>query len=345
MPHQTDKPAPLKAAPKGPATRQKNKTAAQKDRAAARHCAPTEFEADYLHKLGERVRDARARRGMTRKMLSHDSGVSERYLAQLESGRGNVSIVLLRQIARAMNMTVVDLVREGPEVPVELSLFLDYLGRLAPEDVARAHELVKTHFGERPDRRRRIALIGLRGAGKTTVGRLVAEALDVPFIELAREIEATVGVRLDEVFSLYGQAAFRRYEKRTLEQVIERHRQAVIATGGGLVSETATFGLLLNSCFTVWLKADPEDHMARVITQGDSRPMAGNTEAMQDLRRILRNREALYGKADATVLTSNRNARKVADEIVAILAQTPTSDMEKNKQDSACFSQNMHYNS
>jgi XRE family aerobic/anaerobic benzoate catabolism transcriptional regulator len=269
-------------------------------------------EAAYLRLLGERIREARARRGMTRKLLARDSGVSERYLAQLEAGQGNISIALLRQVAQAMGLPLADLVRDEPDRPVELTLLIQTLGRLAPKQLQEARRLLAEAFGPAVDseRRHRIALIGLRGAGKSTLGMLLARDQGVPFIELDREIERDSGTRLAEVFDLYGQAAYRRYERRALEAVIERHDRAVIATGGSIVSEPATFDLLLSACYTVWLTALPEEHMSRVMAQGDYRPMAGNAEAMEDLRQILGGREALYRKADAVVDT----ARKTVDQ-------------------------------
>ena len=274
-------------------------------------------EAGYLRLLGERIRAARARRGMTRKILARDSGVSERYLAQLETGHGNISIILLRQVAQAMGLPLADLVREGPDHPVEFSLLVQSLARLEPKQLAQARKLMAGSFGasmER-ERRQRVALIGLRGAGKSTLGAKLAAALGIPFIELDREIERLAGMSLGALFDLYGQSAYRRYERRALESVIETHDRAVIATGGSLVSEPATFDLLLAACFTVWLTARPEEHMSRVMAQGDLRPMADNTEAMEDLRRILDGRAALYSKADATVAT----AGKSIDQSLALL--------------------------
>ena len=276
-------------------------------------------EAAYLRLLGDRIREARARRGMTRKILARDSKVSERYLAQLEAGHGNVSIVLLRQIAQAMGLPLVDLVREEPDRPVELTLMIQTLARLSPKELAQARKILAETFGaaiER-ERRHRIALIGLRGAGKSTLGAMLAKDLAVPFIELDREIERESGTSLSEVFDLYGQAAFRRYERRALESVIERHDSAVIATGGSIVSEAATFDLLLSACFTIWLTAAPEEHMARVVAQGDTRPMADNEEAMEDLRRILAGREALYSKADARVDTAGKTTAQSLRELKA----------------------------
>jgi XRE family aerobic/anaerobic benzoate catabolism transcriptional regulator len=257
-------------------------------------------ETEFLQRLGERVREARARRGMSRKILARDSGVSERYLAQLESGQGNSSVLVLRQISEALNLPLAELVRDNNGQSVELLLTQQFLKRLLRAQLLR-------DFGATPgDRRKRVALIGLRGAGKSTLGAALAKELGAPFIELDREIEADAGTSLNEVFLLHGQAGYRRYERRALERIIERNAPCVIATGGSIVSEPGTYDLLLSTCFTVWLKAAPEEHMSRVAAQGDYRPMAGNGEAMEDLRRILAGREALYGQADRTVDTAGR---------------------------------------
>jgi len=276
-------------------------------------------QAAYLGLLGDRIRDGRARRGMTRKILARDSKVSERYLAQLETGLGNISIVLLRQIARAMGLPLADLVREEPEGPVELTLLIQTLGRLQPPELSQARKLLTDTFGTvvESERRQRIALIGLRGAGKSTLGARLAKTKNVPFIELDREVERESGTTLSEVFDLYGQSAYRRYERRALENVIEHHHRAVIATGGSIVTEPATFDLLLSACFTVWLTAAPEEHMGRVVAQGDYRPMAESDEAMDDLRRILASRNALYAKADATVDTAGKTVDQCLRELTA----------------------------
>jgi XRE family aerobic/anaerobic benzoate catabolism transcriptional regulator len=276
-------------------------------------------EAAYLRLLGDRIREARARRGMTRKILARDSKVSERYLAQLEAGHGNISIALLRQIAHAMGLPLGDLVREEPDRPVELTLLIQTLSRLHPKDLAAARKLLAETFGAavESERRHRIALIGLRGAGKSTLGARLAKDLGVPFIELDREIERDSGTSLSEVFDLYGQAAYRRYERRALEGVIERHDRAVVATGGSIVSEPGTFDLLLAACYTVWLTAAPEEHMGRVVAQGDYRPMAENDEAMEDLRRILAGRTQLYSKADAVVDTAGKTVEESFKELMA----------------------------
>jgi XRE family aerobic/anaerobic benzoate catabolism transcriptional regulator len=283
-------------------------------------CA-AEFHSDYLTVLGERVRAARARRGMTRKILARDSGVSERYLAELEAGRGNISIALLRQVAEAMSLPLAELVREGAERPIELTLLVQRLERLSGEDLATASRLLTEHFGlnRGADRHDRIALIGLRGAGKSTLGERLAATLARPFIEMADEIQAIAGMSLDQIFDLSGQAGYRRYEKRALEHVLDRHGRFVAATGGSIVSEAGTYELLLSSCYTIWIKAAPEEHMARVVAQGDMRPMAGNAEAMDDLRQILAEREALYAKADAILDTSARTIDAAFSELVQLV--------------------------
>jgi XRE family aerobic/anaerobic benzoate catabolism transcriptional regulator len=281
-----------------------------------------ELDATFLQRIGDRVREARARRGMTRKILARDSGVSERYLAQLESGRGNVSVLLLRQIAQALNLPVNDLVREENGQSVELTLIEQFLKRLPAAKLPEVRERLMREFGAKyGNREHRIALVGLRGAGKSTLGEQLARRLGVPFFELDREIEAEAGTSLHEIFLLHGQAGFRRYERRALERVLEANERCVIATGGSLVSEPGTFDLLLSTCLTVWLKAAPEEHMARVAAQGDYRPMAGNREAMEDLRRILAGREKLYAQADVTIDTAGRGAEASLDELARAVAR------------------------
>jgi XRE family aerobic/anaerobic benzoate catabolism transcriptional regulator len=232
----------------------------------------------FLAVLGRRVRELRQQRGFTRKVLACQAQVSERYLGQLESGDGNVSIILLRRIAAALHVTLNQLL---PPEQEESTQDCDF-----------------------------IALIGLRGAGKTTLGRRLATALSVPFIEVDQEIERELGLPLSEIFTLYGQAGYRRTERRCLERVLAEHERAVLAVGGGVVSEEETFQFLLQHCRTVWLKATPEEHMTRVIAQGDFRPMAGNAEAMEDLKRILAARVSLYARAEVTVDTSGQTVEE-----------------------------------
>lgn len=265
---------------------------------------------DYLHRLGERVREERTRRGMTRRILARDSGLSERYLAQLETGKGNISINLLRQVADALNMPLTALVGDEPDLPVDMRLVLELLRRLTPDELAEARAMLGERFGvpNLMQRHQRIALIGLRGAGKSTLGRRLADHLGVAFVELDAEIERESGLSLAEIFALYGQSAYRRFERRALDGVLERHPRVVLATGGSIVAEPATYEHLLSSCYTVWIKAAPEEHMTRVMAQGDFRPMADNREAMADLKRILTVRGPLYAKADATVDTGGRAA-------------------------------------
>jgi XRE family aerobic/anaerobic benzoate catabolism transcriptional regulator len=285
-------------------TPQKTKSAAAADEA-------------FLRVLGERVRDARARRGMTRKILAHDSGVSERYLAQLETGQGNVSVLLLQRIAVALNLPLAEfLQQETSEQPVELALIGQFLQRLPAQKLSAVRsQLMRDYGAAHTDRIKRIALIGLRGAGKSTLGSRLAKELGLPFIELDREIEREAGTSLSEIFLLYGQAGYRRYESRCLEKVVEKNEGVVIATGGSIVSEPGTYDLLLSTCRTVWLKAQPEEHMARVVAQGDTRPMTGNREAMEDLHRILRGRSALYGRADVTVDTAHKNIEQSLQQL------------------------------
>lgn len=278
-------------------------------------------DAVFLGKLGERVRESRMRRGLSRKALAHDSGVSERYLAEIEAGRGNISILLLRQVGKTMGLPLAELLRENDDQPVELALIQEFLLRLPKQRLARVRAQLMREYGGHPEERSgRIALLGLRGAGKSTLGEALATELKLPFIELDREIERDAGTSLSEIFLMYGQPGYRRYEYRCLERILESRSRCVIATGGSIVSEPATYDLLLSSCFTVWLKAEPAEHMARVVAQGDMRPMAGNTQAMDDLKRILHSRAVLYGQADAVVDTAGRSAKQSLKDLRRIIS-------------------------
>ena len=263
-----------------------------------------ESDPSFLASVGRRVREGRAQRGMSRKALSQEADVSERYLAQLEAGTGNASIVLLRRVALALHMQLSDLL-ESAEPAAEHKLIRRFLDSLPPQRLSEVLQRLTRDFGqEEAVRRKRITLVGLRGAGKTTLGIALAKSLRRRFVELDKEIEREAGISLSEVFLLYGQAGYRRIERRCLERIINSQEDIVLAVGGGIVSEPETYTLLLQNCYAVWVKAAPEEHMARVVAQGDMRPMAGHAEAMEDLRNILIARDALYGKADAVVDTS-----------------------------------------
>jgi XRE family aerobic/anaerobic benzoate catabolism transcriptional regulator len=243
-------------------------------------------ESAYLARLGDRVRAWRAAHGTTRKVLAQSSGVSERYLAQLEAGEGNISVLLLRKVARAMSVPVEQLVREDEPAPAA----------------------------------ERIALLGLRGAGKSTLGKKLAEQLGLPFIELDHEVEKEAGTKLSEVFAMYGQDAFRRFERRALERVLREEAHAVIAVGGSLVTDPSTYDLLLRSCRCIWLKASPEEHMSRVIAQGDMRPFKGRSAALGEIKKLLADRDPLYARAGATIDTSGKSLKQSLDQLKRALA-------------------------
>jgi XRE family aerobic/anaerobic benzoate catabolism transcriptional regulator len=281
----------------------------------------SQSDAAYLAELGKRVREARDQRGMARKVLAEVSGVSERYLAQLETGSGNASVTLLRRVAAALNVRMTHLLNAdiGPGRAL-VNSFIDSLPDRRLEEVLR--RLVGEFGADEGVRRKRIALIGLRGAGKSTLGSALAKAIRRPFIELDREIEGEAGMALAEIFMLYGQARYRDLERQCLDRLISSQREIVLSVGGGVVSEPDTYQLLLTNCFTVWVKASPAEHMSRVVAQGDMRPMQGHAQAMQDLKEILRAREPLYARADAVVDTSGDSvSRSLAALRVAIAAQ------------------------
>jgi XRE family aerobic/anaerobic benzoate catabolism transcriptional regulator len=289
-------------------------------RSAKAHGSAADLDA-FLTRLGERVRTMRSRRGMSRKALARHSKVSERYLAQLEAGKGNCSIVLLRRIASAMSVPVSELVDERPERSVENLLLGQLLDRLSQPELKEAREMLLARFGgpSSATRRDRIALVGLRGGGKSTLGRLLGDALDVPFIELDREIEQQSGMALTEIFEMFGQSTFRRMERAALEVALQAHPRFVLATGGSLVTEPATYELLLSSCLTVWVRAKPGEHMNRVIEQGDLRPMADNMRAMDDLVSILSSREPLYAKADLVLDTAGKTEQQSLQDLLDLL--------------------------
>ena len=266
------------------------------------------------------MRELRNRRGLTRKMMAREADVSERHLAQLETGEGNVSIVLLRRIAAALHVSLADLFAAEMETRHEKVLIQRFLERLPAHRVEDAlSRLLREFGGEDAARRKRVALIGLRGAGKSTLGARLGQDMNTPFIELDREIEKDTGMPLGEIFSLYGQTGYRSIERRSLERVLHDQERAIVSVGGGVVSEKETYEYLLSNCYTVWIKARPEEHMARVIAQGDLRVIAGGNQAMDDLRRILEAREPLYRKADMYLDTSGNSVDESFAKLKAAL--------------------------
>jgi len=257
------------------------------------------------------VRNLRARRGMTRKAVALVADVSERHLANLEYGIGNASFLVLQQVAGALHCALAELIGDVTVSSPEWLLIRELLEHRDEAALRRVRVAIGELLGTggangsgAGARSARVALIGLRGAGKSTLGQMLADDLEVPFVELSREIEKFAGCSISEIQALYGMNAYRRYERRALEEAIQIYPEAVIATPGGLVSDAATFNLLLAHCTTVWLHADAEHHMRRVAAQGDLRPMAASKEAMEDLKRILAGRAAFYSKADIRLDTS-----------------------------------------
>ena len=278
----------------------------------------------YLVDLGERVRLMRAVRGMSRRVLATESGVSERYIAQLESGQGNVSIMLLRRVAMAAGAQIEDLVADQDRLPRDWPLIRELMRKAGADVIQDIRALLSGHpigrsgndFLMRPDR---VALIGLRGAGKTTLGRLAAEKLGWRFVELNREIESDAGFSISEVFSFYGQDGYRRFEQSALERVINEPGAIVLATGGGIVSGPVTLERLLANFFTVWVKTTPSEHMNRVRIQGDLRPMATEKTAMSELITILQSRELFYARARTSVDTAGVSVDKSLKALLLII--------------------------
>jgi XRE family aerobic/anaerobic benzoate catabolism transcriptional regulator len=277
-------------------------------------------EAGFLEQLGQRVRTMRALRGMSRKVLAKVSGISERYIAQLESGKGNVSIVLLRRVSNAMGAHLEDLIPATEPAP-DWPVIRDLVRKATPGQIAQARDVLS---GQTASAHRTsfagIALIGLRGAGKSTLGKLLARKIGWSFVELNKEIETQNGLSVAEIIALYGQEGFHRMEQTALGQLLARKELMVLATGGGIVSEPVTFDLILSSFYTVWLKAEPEEHMARVRRQGDLRPMADDRSAMAELRTILLSREPLYTRASAVVDTAGLSVDTAAARLIDAVA-------------------------
>ena len=285
---------------------------------------PTDSDKDpFLTALGERLKLLRARRGLTRKALAKLADVSERHVANVESGVGNASIQFLRQLCTVLNCSLAEMTGDETASSPDWLMIREILRGRTDEALARARAVLAELFdapASESSRRQRIALVGLRGAGKSSLGRMLAGHLNVPFIELSSQIEQLAGCSIAEIHALYGQTAYRRYEQRALEDVIRIHAKAVIATPGGIVSEPATFNMLLSHCYTVWLRASPEEHMSRVLAQGDRRPMSGNREAMEDLKRILESRAQFYSKADHLFDTSDMTPELAFNRLSSLLS-------------------------
>ena len=277
-----------------------------------------------LQALGERVRQLRAQRGITRRSLAITAEVSERHLANLEYGTGNVSILVLHQIAQALHCSMAELLGDVTTSSAEWLLIRELLEGRNEDELCRVRLAAGEILGTAPTgdlhRHTRIALIGLRGAGKSTLAKMLADDMGVPFIELNHEIETLAGCSVREIYDLYGVSGYRRYERRALEETVQIYADVVIATPGGIVSDPATFNELLSHCTTVWVQAQPEEHMSRVIAQGDTRPMAANPEAMDDLRRILEGRREFYAKADHVLDTSGRTLEQSFAQLKALVA-------------------------
>lgn len=280
---------------------------------------PSADSLDLLRLVGQKVRNLRARRGMTRKMLAQQSTVSERYLAQLEQGRGNISIALLDRVAAALQTDAAELLRVHDHQSAEQMLVSELLRELTPDHQKVALQMLYERFSLPATSQRRVAFIGLRGAGKTTVGTLLARRLGVPFVRLVGEIEALAGMSVSEIFSLSGQVGYRRLEEQALVETLKRHERCVIEAGGSIVAEPRLLNTLLTTCFVIWLKARPEEYMERVIEQGDLRPMLNHDDAMSDLRLILSEREPFYAKAHVTIDSSGLPIEECVDAALRVV--------------------------
>ena len=277
-----------------------------------------QHDKDLMERVGTRVRRARELKGMPRRVLSDVSGVSPRYLAQLEAGTGNISIALLARVATALDHRIEWLVSEDDPATSD-PIRIAQLYRIAPDNIRAEVDRYLSGQGL-ADRAERISLIGLRGAGKSTLGRMCARALDIPFVELNSEIEERAGIPIGEVMALYGADGYRELEAETLSDVLDQHRRMILAVAGGIVSDGDAYETLLARTHTIWLQATPEDHMNRVRAQGDLRPMQGRPEAMTQLRSILTAREGQYKRAEAVLNTSGRSldfARKALLDLIA----------------------------
>jgi XRE family aerobic/anaerobic benzoate catabolism transcriptional regulator len=293
------------------------------DAGTPQDAAPPTARADaagFLEAVGARLRTLRAQRGMTRRALARQAGVSERYIAQTEAGTGNMSILLLRAIAQALALPIAALLDEEPAKPAVQLALEARIAALAPAERGPALALLEATFGATAPPPAVIALIGLRGGGKSTLGAALATRLGIAFHELDREIEREAGLRLDAIFDLHGQPGYRRAERAALERLLGAGQRMVLATGGGIVADRATFDLLLRRCLTVWVRATPEEHMQRVVDQGDTRPMQENSgQAMADLRAILAARTPLYAQAALVLDTSGRSVAECLEALAGMV--------------------------
>lgn len=268
--------------------------------------------------IARRIRSARARAGFTRKQLSAASGASERYLAHLEAGTGNPSVEMLLAIADALGIAMADLLPTGGERDPAVAQAAQLLRRLPPERIQGA----LAWLGEQPDgldgKGRRIALIGLRGAGKSSLGKALAERMNAPFFEISKEVERRYGGSIGVLLEINGPAALRRYEAEVLADICQHNPAAVVAAPGAIVADGKLFDQLLRSAWTIWLQARPEDHLDRVVAQGDLRPITGNRAPMNDLKSILAAREADYGRAHARLDTSAQGFDQTLDVLEGI---------------------------
>jgi XRE family aerobic/anaerobic benzoate catabolism transcriptional regulator len=279
-------------------------------------------DAAFAGEVGRMVRLGRAKRGMSRRQLAQESGTSERYLAQIESGAGNPSILVMRAIADALEIPLFEMLPQTGGLSAPYARIIDLLGRASSSDLSAIADVIERRIegAAATDRARRIALVGLRGAGKSTLGKLLAEKLGVPFIELNRLVEQEYGASMPMLIEMSGVATFKRHERACLERVISENERAVIATAGGIVSNPETYGLLLRRTHTVWVSAEPEEHMSRVMKQGDFRPMARNREAMADLHAILEARRGDYARAEAALDTSGATVAQSLAKLQKIVA-------------------------
>jgi XRE family aerobic/anaerobic benzoate catabolism transcriptional regulator len=285
--------------------------------------APSEpaYAAAFLAAIGREVRRNRAKRGMTRRQLAQASETSERYLAQIESGTGNPSVSVLRAIAQALDLPASALLPETGARTAELGAIFDLLAQVPAGELPALNKEIASRVVQRAgaDRARRITLVGLRGAGKSTLGRMLAQHLGWPFIELDRRVAEDYGASVPDLIEMAGTATFRRHERSALERLLAEHEAAVITTAGGIVSNPETYALLLRHSHTIWIKARPEEHMSRVMAQGDFRPMAQNRAAMADLVAILEARRADYARAEAEVDTSGDSVEQSFSKLLRIV--------------------------